>query len=90
MTPAQEEHLARITSEFSTRCSIKYRQGQLEHGGNLWELPLLQLIDNAIDEAIDQQVYLQTIRDKVVKFLAELEADRLDAKATTEKRDTSR
>ena len=40
----------------------KYRKGQAEHGGQLWLNP--SLLDNAIDEAIDQVVYLLTLKEQ--------------------------
>lgn len=65
MTDAQERHLARILKDFAARASGKYRKGAEEHGGNLFDLTPLQLIDNAVDEAVDQVVYLLTLRSKI-------------------------
>lgn len=65
MTPEQEAHLQGILDTFVSRCPTKYRAGQAEHGGNLWDLSILQLIDNTIEESVDQFVYLVTVRDKV-------------------------
>lgn len=65
MTPEQEAHLGRIQRLFSTEVDGKYRQGQEEHGGNLFDMPAKDLVDNAILEAIDQIVYLYTLRDKL-------------------------
>jgi len=45
----------------------KYRAGQAEHGGNLFDMITVELVDNAILEAIDQVVYLITLRDKLMK-----------------------
>ena len=61
----QEEHLNTIKSAFSFLVNDKYRKGQKEHGGNLFDKTPIQLVDNAIDEAIDQVVYLITLRDKL-------------------------
>ncbi len=47
----------------------KYEIGQKEHGGNLWEKDTLFLVDQAIDEAIDQVVYLTTLRDKLLNII---------------------
>ena len=65
MTGEQESHLTHIIEGFIARVDPKYRKGQAEHGGNLFDMPAAQLIDCAIDEAIDQVVYLLTLRDKV-------------------------
>ncbi len=62
MTPEQERHLSDIKREFTGLVDRKYRAGQAEHGGNLWDVRVMRLIDNAIDEAVDQVVYLLTIR----------------------------
>jgi len=42
----------------------KYRKGAEEHGGNLWDLSEDELLDEAINEAIDQVIYLLTIKLK--------------------------
>ena len=67
MDKQQEIHLARVKSEFIRLCNVKYRQGAKEHGGKLEDYTLLQLLDMALDEAIDQVVYLITARDKAKK-----------------------
>jgi hypothetical protein len=43
----------------------KYRKGQEEHGGLLTELTSETLCDHAIEEAIDQVVYLLSLKDKL-------------------------
>lgn len=45
----------------------KYQRGAEEHGTFLPDLPVLQLIDEAIGENLDQFAYLQTLRDNYVK-----------------------
>jgi hypothetical protein len=67
MTEKQEKHLQEIKDNFSNLCDTKYRKGQAEHGGNLFDMSPMQLLDNAIDEAIDQVVYLLTIKQKLTK-----------------------
>ena len=66
MTPQQEKHLRSIKRDFSNLVDSKYRKGQEEHGGNLFEMPLLDLVDNSINEAIDQVVYLLTLRNRIL------------------------
>lgn len=65
MTPEQEEHLIRILGMTTTKLELKYRKGQQEHGGNLFDMDRYKLLENAIEEAIDQVVYLMTLRDKL-------------------------
>jgi hypothetical protein len=62
MTELQDKHLDWITDAIRNRIEVKYRQGQHEHGGNLWDIPVIGLVDNAIDEALDQLTYLITIK----------------------------
>ena len=65
MTPEQESHLISLKVKFINLVDDKYRKGQAEHGGNLFDLTSIQLLDAAIDEAVDQVVYLLTLRDKL-------------------------
>jgi len=66
MSPEQEAHLKRIKAQFAHKADLKYRDGQKEHGGNLKDVSLLDLVDSAIAEAIDQVIYLETIRENLV------------------------
>lgn len=66
MTPEREAHLEHINGTVATMLANKYRKGQAEHGGSLYDLPTVVLVDNAIEEAIDQLTYLLTIREKLV------------------------
>lgn len=67
MNQKQEGHLYQIKKEFEKLVDAKYRKGQKEHGGNLWEILPEELLDFAIDEAIDQIVYLLTLKNKLRK-----------------------
>ena len=60
MDPECEAHLATIRHEFCEALDAKYRAGQEEHGGHMWEKS--GMLDHAIEEAIDQVVYLFTLR----------------------------
>ena len=66
MTPEQERHLGRIKANFSSKVDTKYRAGQREHGGDLIHNNALAIIDMAINEAVDQVVYLETLREVLV------------------------
>ena len=63
MTAKHEEHLKRLKDQFTAELDEKYRKGQQEHGGNIWEKA--GMLDHAIEEAIDQVVYLYTLRDQL-------------------------
>lgn len=65
MTKDQEKHVASIMRAVNLRMHTKYELGAKEHGGNLWDLSKEALVDQAIDEAIDQLVYLYTIKQKI-------------------------
>ena len=67
MTQAQEAHLARVKKEFVALVDAKYRAGAAEYGGELLALPNLSILDFAIDEAIDQVVYLLSLKEKVAR-----------------------
>lgn len=43
----------------------KYERGQREHGGRLWRKA--GIIDMAIEEAVDQVIYLLTLRDQLAE-----------------------
>ena len=66
MSPEQEKNLAIIKEHFAVLVENKYRQGDKEHGGDLIDMQPLQILDMSIDEAIDQVVYLITLRRKLV------------------------
>ncbi len=62
MSPAQERHLARIIYRFTQDVSAKYRAGQAEHGGNLFDKPNLQML---MEEVQDLVVYAYTLKDQI-------------------------
>jgi len=61
MTP--QEHSKEIAKDAARRIIMKYRAGQKEHGGELWTKP--GIIDMAIEEAIDQVIYLLTLKQQL-------------------------
>jgi hypothetical protein len=65
MTTEQEAHLSSVQNAFYKRCDTKYRKGQAEHGGDLFTRTPLELLDMAIDEAVDQVVYLITLKQSL-------------------------
>ena len=71
MTLAQEDHLANIQQTIGVEIERKYRLGQAEHGGDLWER--VPLVDDMIEESIDQMTYALTLKSQLgrVKKLLE-------------------
>ena len=65
MTIEQERHLTDIIVDATSRISKKYRDGAAQYPGCLADMSPVGLLDNAIDEAIDQVVYLLTLRSKL-------------------------
>lgn len=66
-----QEHLARIKANFLDLVDTKYRQGQAEHGGQLWTKP--GLLDEAINEVVDLAVYLLTLKEQINDLKKEYE-----------------
>ena len=62
MTSEQEEHLRKIKTTFNTLVDEKYRIGQAEHGGSLYNKN--GLLDMAIEEVLDLAVYLFTLQQQ--------------------------
>lgn len=75
MMPEQEDHIQSIVDRFAVEADRKYRKGQAEHGGNLWDLPSRTLLDFAIEETIDQFIYLTTLKDKLRRSDAETRSE---------------
>ena len=71
MTLAQEDHLANIQQTVGVEIERKYRLGQAEHGGDLWER--VPLVDDMIEESIDQMTYALNLKSQLgrVKKLLE-------------------
>ena len=59
MTDEHEAHLQRIKDRFVADVDAKYRAGQSEHKGRLWEKP--GILENAYAEVLDLAVYLLTL-----------------------------
>jgi hypothetical protein len=70
LNQAQESHLARVKVEFLALVDAKYRAGAAEHGGELLALPDLTVLDLAIEEAVDQVVYLLSLKEKLARRAA--------------------
>lgn len=62
MSNSQEENLAYVKGFVESALDKKYRAGAVEHSGDLLDLSPLELVNSAFDEAVDQVVYLATLR----------------------------
>jgi len=71
MTLAQEDHLAEIQSSIAKQVNTKYRVGQAEHGGDLWER--VPLVEDMIEESIDQVTYALTLKSQLGRAKSLLE-----------------
>ncbi len=65
MNDSQEAHLARVKARFCELVDEKYRAGAAEHGGELLDVAALAILDYAIEEAVDQVVYLLSLKEKL-------------------------
>lgn len=66
MTLNQEQHLHAIIDDFTTLVDDKFRKGAAQHGGDLaLDYTAKDLVDMALEEAIDQVVYILTLRSKL-------------------------
>ncbi len=62
MSREHEAHLGRVKRRIVERIDAKYRAGQRQHGGRLWEKPVLEEL---LDEIADLAVYAETLREKL-------------------------
>lgn len=60
-----EVHAVSIGNEIKQELVTKYMAGAKEHGGKIWEIPTEKLVGAAIEEAIDQAVYLKTLQQQI-------------------------
>ncbi len=77
MQPEHEAHLERLLAWVSTRVSEKYRRGQAEHGGQLWEAP--GLLTELHAETFDLLAYGQAIEEHAVRIFRDYDAGRVTA-----------
>ena len=70
----QRSHLRSLDRDISRRLIAKYARGADEHGGYIWDQDPLTLVNNAIDESVDQLVYLLTLRDQLIDAQTKAEA----------------
>lgn len=85
MSDRQERDLAGIAELTVLRLAGKYRAGQVEHGGNGWEMGVSQIVGNAIDEVTDLTVYLAWVERALINVTSDLYA----TKSALERGDTA-
>ncbi len=71
MTKEQQAHAEYINDQESKLFLEKYKKGAIEHKGKLWEVDLLTLIDNLIEEILDLKSYAFTTKTLVEDLIAE-------------------
>lgn len=78
LTPKQGKHIADISVAVCRRIEAKYRKGQKEHGGNLWEKE--GMLENIMDEITDLLVYAHTLREQMENLRGMIDIDRKGSK----------
>lgn len=74
MTNEAREHIVGICDRFARESTLKYYNGQAEHGGNLWQKP--GAMANLRAEILDLVIYQDTLRQQLTDVLCLLEAGR--------------
>jgi hypothetical protein len=70
-TKKHDLHMSTIQMAAVECIEKKYRRGVEENNGTkLWEMPAVNLVENAIEEATDQLTYLLTLRQEMHIILA--------------------
>ena len=75
--PEHEAHLERLLAWVCTHVDRKYRRGQAEHGGKLWEAPGMLAELNA--ETVDQLAYGQALDEHAARIFQAYDAGRVTA-----------
>lgn len=61
------EHINGITERFKRDAYRKYVKGQKEHGGNLYDMPSVELLKEIRNEILDLVIYFDTLVGKLEK-----------------------
>ncbi len=77
MQPAHEAHLQRLLAWVSKKLARKYRRGQAEHGGRLWEAP--GLLTELQAETFDLLAYGQALEEHAAGIFRDYDAGRVTA-----------
>jgi len=62
MSEEHERHLHYIKERIAHLITAKYRKGQAQHGGKLWER---NVFSDAMEEMIDQVCYMVTLEQQI-------------------------
>jgi hypothetical protein len=65
ITDEHIDHCERIIDKATERMRRKYIAGVAKYGSNLWEYQVIDLVKEALHEAIDQVIYLETLLDRM-------------------------
>ena len=76
-TPDHEAHLQRLLAWVAAHVDRKYRRGQAEHGGKLWEKP--GLLTELHAETLDLLAYGQTLEEHAARIFQDFDAGRVTA-----------
>ena len=77
MQAEHEAHLQRLLAWVATHVDRKYRRGQAEHGGKLWEAP--GLLTELLAEGIDLLAYSQALDEAAARIFQDYDDGRLRA-----------
>ena len=72
-----DAHLERIVRAVIAELKPKYRNGQAEHGGHLWEKP--RMLAHLTEESLDTIVYAYTLREQLTDVLRLMLAEQFNA-----------
>lgn len=79
MQPEHEAHLQRLLAWVSASVDRKYRRGQAEHGGKLWEAP--GLLKELHAETFDLLAYGQAVEEHAARIFRDYDEGRVTADA---------
>ena len=83
MKPEHEAHLQRLLEWVSTRVGEKYRRGQAEHGGQLWEAP--GLLKELHAETFDLLAYGQALEENAASIFEDYDTGQVTADEALER-----
>ena len=83
MQSEHEAHLQRLLAWVSTHVDRKYRRGQAEHGGKLWEAP--GLLKELHAEAFDLLAYGQALEENAASVFEDYDTGQVTADEALER-----